>query len=483
MLKRTGNCFWLPGVALLIVLSCDPVLGQQTAKPTPTPERPRAIVSLLNEARLAAPELAVDTLLKVVESKKATDPVWRKEILDEAWRMADDVRYPVQKERAYFGTDIVDTVSGYMTYAYELKLDRLSLQSRIIKNILTDDKQRARQMLFQIGGDLKLKPVGCEDSMSYVVDDIYATVGAVAKTAFTPKEISEGVRALFVLAWIENIQSPSQIMPVFELLNGLQGPASERQMLINAFERSVNRNFADDRSFSRAFYREPYRALSFIRSLGAAAENYSFAGAWRDFLIKNSAGPRCLDSKPAKKDILPAPVNSFNLMFAEEKRFTPEDFAEVEYRGVPKDKLYIESPTYKKISLLFKTAREAKNRPENKEDKAAQLEWQLKVSETLEALDSWKSSADESEAEVFNQKTVFYRVMLPEVDDPQMRMTVARAFMRYLAGSAMQKESFIEWLYHAKGLAAKQPELFTELASEFPNPNFNVMVAVKKGGL
>src|SRR5713101_7126882 len=44
--------------------------------PTPTPERPREIVALLNDARIAAPELGVDTFLKVLESKKITDPVW-----------------------------------------------------------------------------------------------------------------------------------------------------------------------------------------------------------------------------------------------------------------------------------------------------------------------------------------------------------------------------------------------------------------------
>lgn len=463
------------GLFIAALLSCaSPGFSQ---KPTPTPERPRAIVSLLNDARLAASELGVDTFLRVIESKKVTDPVWRKEILDEASRMADDVKYPVRKERAYFGTDIVDTVSGYMTYAYDLKLDTLSLRARIIKHVLADDKPRAREMLFQIGDDLKLKPLSCEDTLGYVVDDIYVTVGLVAKGSFSQKEVSEGLRALFVLPWIENIRSPSQIMPLIDLLNGLQGPASERQMLMNAFERSINRSFGDDRSFSHAFYRDRYKAVGFI---SAADESTSLTKAWRDFLAKNSDGPRCLDSKPAKKDDLPWPINSFNSMFAAERRFTAEDFESVEYRGVPKDKLYLNSPTYKKISVLFKTARETKNLPESKEDKAAKLEWQIKVRGVLEALDSWKASAEETESEVFNLKTVFYRTMIPEVDDPQMKVVVIRAFMRYLAASPMQKDSFIEWLYHAKWLATKEPEIFNELGTEFPNPNFKVMLAARK---
>src|SRR5438270_498505 len=85
-----------------------------TPTPTPTPERPREIVALLNGARLAAPELGVDTFLKVVESKKIADPVWRKEIIEEAMRMTDDVKYPVRKTAVWLPGVPVDTQAGYM---------------------------------------------------------------------------------------------------------------------------------------------------------------------------------------------------------------------------------------------------------------------------------------------------------------------------------------------------------------------------------
>src|SRR5436853_2350555 len=89
---------------LIVCGAISSVAAQKAIKepsPTPTPERPREIVALLNDARLAAPELAVDTFLKVVESKKVTDLVWRKEIIDEAWRMIDDVQFPMPMRLAY----------------------------------------------------------------------------------------------------------------------------------------------------------------------------------------------------------------------------------------------------------------------------------------------------------------------------------------------------------------------------------------------
>src|SRR5205823_13616946 len=109
---------------LIVCGAISSVSAQKTNKeptPTPTPERPREIVALLNDARLAAPELGVDTFLKVVESKKVTDPVWRKEIIEEAMRMTDGVKNPVRMTAVYFPHTAVDTRAGYLSYAFDLQ--------------------------------------------------------------------------------------------------------------------------------------------------------------------------------------------------------------------------------------------------------------------------------------------------------------------------------------------------------------------------
>ncbi len=147
-------------LSLFICFGCLAVPGQNVEKkPTPTPERPREIVALLNDARLAAPELAVDTFLKVVESKKVTDPVWRKEIIDEALRMIDDVQYPMPMRPAYGGkvernNELLDTEDWVLAAGSFAKLDRLSFRGRVITLLLETDRERAKQMIFQMGGQL-----------------------------------------------------------------------------------------------------------------------------------------------------------------------------------------------------------------------------------------------------------------------------------------------------------------------------------------
>ena len=463
---------------LAVALSGNAIFAQSTAekKPTPTPERNRQIVALLNDARIAAPELAVDTFLKVVESKKVTDPVWRREILEEALRMTGDVKYPIRMNVVFFPRSAVDTRAGYLSYAFDQKLDALSLKARILKLLLPVDTARAKQIVYQMNGDLGLKRLTCEDTMAYHVDDIYSAVAAVAKAVFTPKEVRDGVRGLFVLPWIENIESPAQITPAMELIRDLIGSPNESQMLFAAFGRAINRNFNDDRSFSHAMARD--RILATFATLNrsrALSEQMTLSDEFREFLLKNTTGTRCLDNKPEKKDQLPAIIADANFFYADHP-FVLENFESVEYKGSAKVVHYLRSEMAVKMLDKFRKARDKKNDPAIKDDKDAQLEWELKVGEMLEDLVKWEPEINEPEADVFAEKCVYYRSIAGEVPEGKLRETVMRAFLRYLNGSSMLKMSFIEWLYHAKWLAEKYPVLFNDVVRDFPNANFDVFL-------
>jgi len=464
---------------IIVVLTCVSFdYAQRTAAaPKPPIERPRSIVALLNDARLAAPELAVDTILRVVESKKVTDATWRKELLEEALRITADVKYPVRREVVRFPNTPVDTVAGYMSYAYDQKLDALSLKARVIKDLLRDDKDRARQIVFEIGGDLPLKPLTCEDTLAYDVTDIYKTVREVAKAAFTSKEISDGIRATYLSSWVNDIRSPAQIGPASEMLKDLQGPANERQMLFTTLSRSTNRSFGDDRSFAHALRKDLLQYA--VLASGVSMNDHLFLGpTLREVIDKNTKGvPRCLDHKPAKPDELPEDVDYVKAFFElYGQPVAPSDYENVEYKGSPDIKLHWRSETSQKIDHVFRSARDIKNEADKKNDKDAQLEWELKVNSILDELDSWKASDNEPEREVFNQKCIIYRAMSGEVDGP-IKKAVLRAFLRYLAASPIQRDSFIEWLYHARWIANNNASLFLGLTDEFPNPNLKVMIA------
>ncbi len=145
---------------LLLVIGQKP---KQTAQPKA--ERPLEIIRLLNDSRTAPPELGIDALIGIADSKKVVnDRAWRLSILEEAYRRTADVKYRVRRKLIPFDGVSVDTQPNYLSYVFDLKLDELSLKGRIIKLIASQSPERAKQLLFQIGGRLELKPLVWQQS-------------------------------------------------------------------------------------------------------------------------------------------------------------------------------------------------------------------------------------------------------------------------------------------------------------------------------
>ena len=214
------------------------------------------------------------------------------------------------------------------------KLDRLSLEGRVIALLLETEPARAKQMIFQMRGDLELKPRSCEDALTYAPDDMYSVVAQVAKATFTEQQIADGQRALFVAPWIENIQSPRQISPALDLVQQLQGSAVERQILFNAAAGAIDRNFKDDRSFTYAWEGITARTGKLIAGESDPLKS-SIRNAFRGMLIKNLSGTRCSDNAIKKDDPLPDYIEEANKLFPE-KPLAIEDVVTSDVAGTAK---------------------------------------------------------------------------------------------------------------------------------------------------
>src|ERR1700694_4052451 len=110
----------------LLLITC--LLGAETSK---LPEPYQSIVEL---SRSAPPEFAADALLRVVESGKIVDAAAKRSLVEQAFRQAATAKFSVRM-RGVAGS-LVDTRSGYVSRAYDLKLDSLSWQSRALRDML-----------------------------------------------------------------------------------------------------------------------------------------------------------------------------------------------------------------------------------------------------------------------------------------------------------------------------------------------------------
>src|SRR5262249_7486649 len=102
----------------------------------PVKYRDPELVRLIDELRVAPPEFAADSMIKL-SAHPEIDDAWRAEILEEAFRIAFDAQYPY--EMTHLSEAGVETRTGYKGLAFDLKMDRLSLQLLAILNLVRLD--------------------------------------------------------------------------------------------------------------------------------------------------------------------------------------------------------------------------------------------------------------------------------------------------------------------------------------------------------
>ncbi|MFL6333971.1 MAG: hypothetical protein ACJ754_11720 [Pyrinomonadaceae bacterium] len=115
---------------------------------------------LIGATRSAPAELAADALIRLSESSVALPTAEKVELLERAFDLAAGVQQPFKRSMI---SGNADTPSGYLSDAFELQLDALSLRCRAARAMAALDKRRARAMFDRISPKLALTPLGCED--------------------------------------------------------------------------------------------------------------------------------------------------------------------------------------------------------------------------------------------------------------------------------------------------------------------------------
>lgn len=431
-------------------------LGPQNAGPTKTVEarRPIEIENLVSESRYVPPEFAASLLLRIAQSEKVTDQTWKKELLEEAFRLAEKAQFSVRKKVLPLPGVSVDTSSGYLSYAFDLGLDRLSLKSRVIKAMLRLDRQRARELLLEISPKLPLESLSCSDSMVYQVEDFYEILTQVAREAFSAQEIESGVRAEFLLPYVKALSSPAQVKPVIELLLALKKSPHELSYLVRAFVPAFKNISGDDRSFSYSASRDSIaRAIVDLARSGYDSEKQSdeILGAFRSYLLKNLTSTRCRDNAITDVKTLPWYIKEANLIFADQP-LLPEEIKELGIGPTAKILNYWETDDARRMLKKIKELSWKGDNEQVSETDMQSLEWQQRVREFLSELEGWEGRHESSALAAFHEKCVLYRGLLTRVGDGSLPETIAASYVQYLSKSAVKEESRIDWFLHVSDL-------------------------------
>lgn len=442
------------------------------------------VESLILDAQTAPAEFSADVLIRIAESGRIKDRAQKRKLLEDAFRRASEAQHPVQ--RRYAGRE-VDTRQGYLAYAFDLKLDALSLRSRAVKAMLPVDARRARELFSELP-KLKLQPLDCGDVLVYDVSLFYETLIEVAAKAFTPEERRQSEHFRFVLPYIEGISSPAEIGPAAKAAVAIKPTPPQLAMLAQAFGRALKQIPGDDRSLTYWLTRGTGIGGDF-RKLVEACDQHGvltreLVGEFRSYLVRSLRDGRCSDNIPQSlPPTLPSYIDGLNKVLGFAPSISIDEIEPVKINAAVRPASYWRSSEARNLLVKARKLRFGSgSKPLSAEEKNEQG-WQVALTDFLNDLEAWDAGQAESEVDYFHQKSVMYRASLELAPEGSARDQILRKFAGFLGDSYLSVDSRIEWLLHAKFLLGQlksgqgaEPAKILEALSDLGDRNLRLYV-------
>ncbi|HXG67339.1 MAG TPA: hypothetical protein VNO70_19705 [Blastocatellia bacterium] len=441
--------------------SAEPQQQQKSTKAAKAqPARPEEIVLLINNIRSAPPEFAADLLIRVAESDKVADPAWKRELIEEAFRLAQAVQQPVK--RVALPASPTDTRAGYLASAFELKMDALSLQSRAVSAMLSVDKRKARELFSEIP-KLQLQPLTCEDALIYEVSEFYGTLRKVVETAFTQRELRNNEHVWLVESYISQMVSPVEVAPTLEVIASIKVSRSQREALIGAFCKQLSNLSGDDRSFTSSLHHVDQGMKNFItQCLQQGISVDELLRAYRTYLVRHFKAARCADNAAFfPKRIEQATISDFNKLRLHSSKNVPEisadDIKPLQVQGTVNNHMHWQSPKASALLMKVKKLRFGSGKTPLTTAERDSFKWQDEVSDFLKDLADWEKEDEQSEEDYFHQKCMLFRTLIQMIPQKATREDVIKDFVGFLNEFDLDRGSRIEWFWQARFLLKDSP--------------------------
>jgi hypothetical protein len=423
--------------------------------------------ALISDADGVPPEFKADILLSLVESGGVADTRLKKTLVNRAYTAADAVQPPYGE--GPFGR-VGATHTGRKAIALRMtQLDRMSLQSRAVRDMQALSPSRARAMFEEMQFPV-LSPLSCDDDWIYDPSAFYSILAEVAEKDFGASEISGGKRLAFLLPYVNHLGSQAQVIPVAHLLTTMKLTAEELRQLVPAYEDALLTapqdplTFAviadeDDGEYVRGAYGE--RSLSDAMSALASTIRRSAIPAGpllrslRAYLVENFNGPRCnTDEKGARrKSPLPSAVAGFNHTFDEllkENGLAPISPSELTKAAVlPTVAFNPPASSFEDQQLTHAIQELHSSRDRSMKDGQVDSSWWRELDDFLSRFYSW-NQGEEPEEDYVQAKAEFYIALLDLIPKSPERYKVLESFIGFLERYSYSGRAGAEWLVNAK---------------------------------
>jgi hypothetical protein len=438
--------------------SSQQVDTHKTTPPSQGPRRDVELKSILDLAAGSPPEFGTDALLRVVESPKVTDRSLKIELLEKAFFLAESVQHPVKL--AGIPGSLVDTRSGYLAMAFRLNLDKLSLQSRVVLDLMQLDRVRAVKLFEQIRVPT-LRSLACEESLVYDPTSYYQALAHVVTSGSKANDESERTNAVFLRSAVTELSSHAQVSHVAKALTTLNLPSAELEEMASLFAGSLENLQGDERSF--AVLATQYDALGalarLVSKLGAdGLPSANVLQAARQYVISNLRNSPCRDGSQDERTLLPRAAQDFNDLFGAAlapAKLSPisRDEVQPDHLGAaPSNHPFWQSSPAKELLVSIKKLRFGTGGTPLSVSERETLEWNTQLSDFLTELESWTPTDSEDMEDAFHEKCVLYIGLIDLIPPGQEQSKVIRRYVTFLEVNSFEGTNRIEWLWHVEDL-------------------------------
>ena len=444
------------GILVLVIAvgaAWSPGRTQETQQQIAT-QRTSQLDTLLARISSAPPEVAADVSLRIANSKLIDNKQKKIELLENAFARSSEVK---EKLKLRLQEGLTDTPSGYLSAAYDLKLDALSLKLRVVQAMLPLDAQRARVMFAEIS-KAKLPALTCNESLAYDLSDFYATLRQIQQKSFSSEERLQKKDLIFVQSYVGDLVSPAQVGPVLRLILDSDFSPEDLALLTADLSSALKKIPDDNRSFALSVKHDGVTDAftRLIYSLDKkTVPNEELLKSFRSYLVRELSSAQCSDMipKPGQQAKSRKYIDYLNKSLADPIRDDEIKPARVDWATAVVQ--FWRSTESRRLLMGAKSLRFGRKESPLTLEERSSSEWQQSMVQLLSDLENWEGGSEPSESVFFHEKCNLFGVLFQLAPDRALRSRVLLSFANYLRSTSAQQENRIGWLLHAYDIRNK----------------------------
>jgi len=457
-------------VCLLLLLTV--AVGAQE-RPKATPD----VQALVDMAPAAPPELAADILLELVERGRITSREQRLEIIEQAFQLAAQAKFPYLESAAVSRALHTDSGPGIRYVGLAKGLSTMGLRCRAVRAALRIDKAKALELFRQIAVG-PFPPLSCDDPLAPALSEYYNVLEEVASNAYSPKDRKEGRHFELIAEAVQNITIPRQLAPVAKLLTTFPLPPDREMEFPGAYAAALKRIDADPRSFGSVGTELGSAIVNLAKKAKAdGISTIPLADALRAYLTRHLTGALCAEAANptggslSMRQLVEVHFNGELIPLAAAAELTPLKLDELKPKSIlggAKFSDYWREGRSREIMARYKELRFGTSEQQAEYEKLGPRpdgmarflpermrrtpEWEAQARRFLEDLNDWSKNHQEPEVDFFHMMCFQHTALLDIIPDGPLHNTVLRNYISFLKSSPVERESPPEWCLHVRRL-------------------------------